>query len=45
MNFTKQRRRQTCGYQRGKGGDKLGVCDKHIHTTINKIDYQQGPTA
>ena len=26
------------------GRDKLGVWDKHIHTTIYKIDNQQGPT-
>ena len=49
--FTKQKqthrhRKQTCGYQRGKwgGGDKLGVWDQQIHTTIYKIDKQQGPT-
>ena len=24
--------------------DKLGIWDQHIHTTINKIDNQQGPT-
>ena len=29
----------------GKGGmDALGVWDYHIHTTIYKIDNQQGPT-
>ena len=55
MNFsTKQKqthrlRKQTHGYQRGKvggggGRDKLGVWDWHIHTTIYKIDNQQGPT-
>ena len=50
MNFfTKQKqthrhRKQTYGYQRGKGrGEKLGVWDKHIQTTIYKID-KQGPT-
>ena len=26
------------------GRDKLGVGDQHIHTTIYKIDNQQGPT-
>ena len=26
------------------GKDKLGDWDYHIHTTIYKIDYQQGPT-
>ena len=32
-------------YQRGKvGRDKLGDWDWHIHTTIYKIDNQQGPT-
>ena len=25
-------------------GDKLGVWDEHIHTTMYKIDNQQGPT-
>ena len=24
--------------------DKLGVWDEHMHTTIYKIDNQQGPT-
>ena len=28
----------------GGGRDKLGVWDKHIHTTVYKIDNQQGPT-
>ena len=48
--FTKQKqthrhRKQTYGYQRGRGGrDKLGVLDKQIQTTIYKIDKQQGPT-
>ena len=47
--FTKQKqthrhRKQTYGYQRGKGGrDKSGVWDEHIHTIIYKID-KQGPT-
>ena len=43
--FTKQKqihrlRKQTYGYQRGKGGgmDKLGVWDQY--TTIYKIDKQ-----
>ena len=46
--FTKQKqthrhRKQSYGYQSGKGcRDKLGV---GIHTTIYKIDKQQGPTA
>ena len=26
------------------GRDKLGVWDEYIHTTIYKIDNQQGPT-
>ena len=32
--------------QRGNVGvrDKLGIWDEHIHTTINKIDNQQGST-
>ena len=47
--FTKQKqihrhRKQTYGYQRGKVGDKLGVWDEDIHTTIYKTDKQQGPT-
>ena len=49
--FTKQKqthrlRRQTYDYQRGKvgGRDKLGVWDQQIHTTVYKIDNQQGPT-
>ena len=49
--FTKQKqthrhRKQTYGYQWGKmgGGDKLGVWDQQIHTTIYKIDKQEGPT-
>ena len=47
--FTKQKqthkhRKQTDGYQRGRGVDKLGVWDEQIHTTIYKIDNQQGPT-
>ena len=38
-------RKRTYGYQRGKvtERDKLGVWDWHIHTTIIKIDNQQGP--
>ena len=28
----------------GGGGNKLGVWDKHIHTTIYKIDKQWGST-
>ena len=48
--FTKQKqthrhRKQTYSYQRGKvGGYKLGVWDKHIHTTVYKIDNKQRPT-
>ena len=46
--FTKQkqthRHRKTYGYQRGMGGDKSGVWDQQIQTTIYKIDKQQGPT-
>ena len=48
--FTKQKqthrhRKQTYGQQRGKlGEDKLGIWDQKIHTTIYKIDKQQGPT-
>ena len=42
--FTKQKlshryRKETCGYQRGKGGkDKLGDWDWHLHTTVYRID-------
>ena len=34
------------GYQREKvrGRDKLRHWDEHIHTTIYKVDNQQGPT-
>ena len=32
----------TKGDSQGPGGDKLGVWDKHIHTTIYKIG-KQGP--
>ena len=32
------------GYQGERGGDKLGDWDWHTHTTIYKIDNQQGPT-
>ena len=30
--------------KREGGEDKLGVWDYHTHTTIYKIDKQQGPT-
>ena len=26
------------------GGDKFGIWDEQIHTTMNKIDDKQGPT-
>ena len=26
------------------GRDKSGACNEHTHTTIHKIDNQQGPT-
>ena len=49
--FTKQKqthrhRKQTYGYQRGKGvgRDKLGVWEQQIQATIYKIHKQQGPT-
>ena len=48
--FTKQKethghRKQTYGYERGKGeGNKLGVWDQQIQATIYKIDKQQGST-
>ena len=49
--FTKEKqthrnRKQTYGYQKGNvvGKDKLGVWDSHIHTSINQVDNQQGPT-
>ena len=42
---THRHRKQTYGYQRGKWGkDKLGVRDQQIHTSIYKIDNQQGST-
>ena len=49
-SFTKQKqshrcRKQTYGYQGGRGGgDKFGIWDEQIHTTMNKIDDKQGPT-
>ena len=40
---THSHRKQVYGYQRGKEGrDKLGVWDQQIHTTIYKIDKEQG---
>ena len=41
--FTKQKysyrsRKQTYGYQREEGGEKLGDWDCHIHTTIYETD-------
>ena len=48
--FTKQKnthrhRKQTYGYQRGnRGGDKLGVWDEHLYTSMYKINKQQAPT-
>ena len=50
--FTKQKqphrhRKQTYGYQRRKAGvegDKLGIWNQHMHTTVYKISKQQGPT-
>ena len=42
---THRHRKQTYGYQRGRGGkDKLGVWNQQIQTTIYKRDKQQGPT-
>ena len=42
---THRQRKQTYGFRRGKSGrDKLGVRDEQIHTTIHKIDKQQGFT-
>ena len=34
------------GNHTGNGGvgDKCGVLDGHVHTTVFKIDNQQGPT-
>ena len=34
----------TKGETWGGRRDKLGAWDEHIHTTIFKIDNQQGPT-
>ena len=50
--FTKQKqthrhRQQTYGYQRGKmrrRRDELGVWDYRIHTTVEQMCKQQGPT-
>ena len=49
--FTKQKQSQTqktnqkgLGEKIGLDGEKLEAWDKHIHTTIYKIDNQQGPT-
>lgn len=36
-----RRRKQTYGYHRGMEGDKLGVWDQQIQTTIYKIGKQQ----
>ena len=44
---TQRHRTQIYGYQRGKGAerrDKLGGWDQQIHTTMCKIDSQQGLT-
>ena len=48
--WTKQKqthrlRERFYGYQGGKVGgmNRLGVLDWHVHTTIFKIDNQQGP--
>ena len=39
---TYRHRKQTYGYQRGKGGRvKLGVWDQQIQATVYKIDKQQ----
>jgi len=39
-------RKQTYGSHKRKKveRDKLGVWDENIHTTVYKIDRQQGPT-
>ena len=47
--FTKQKqthryRRQLMVTKGERGGVKLGVWDSNIHTTIYKIDNQQGPS-
>ena len=48
--FTKQKQtyryqKQTYGYQRGNvvWEDRLGAWDEHTHTTLYKINNQQGP--
>ena len=43
---THRLRKQTYGSHKRKKGerDKLGVWDENIHTTVYKIDRQQGPT-
>ena len=46
---THRHRKQTCGYQWGKGAGGGGGINQEFginrqHTTIYKIDKQQGPT-
>ena len=41
---TDTKTQKTQGYQKGKGGNKLGFWDQHIYTNIHKTDKQQGPT-
>ena len=40
---TKSRWSQILQHKLGRGGDKLGDWDYHIHTIIYKTDNQQGP--
>ena len=49
--FTKQKQtcryqKQTYGYKKGNivGRDKSEAKDEHMHTTIYKMDHQQGHT-
>ena len=46
QKHTHRLREQHYSYQgeRVQGRDRLGIWDWHVHTTIYKIDNQQGPT-
>ena len=40
---THRHRKQTAGYQRGRGAANSGVWASQIHSTIYKTEKQQGP--
>ena len=47
MEIDSRHRKQTYRYQRGRngwGGNKLGIWDERIHSTIYKIGSKQEPT-